>query len=98
MRDTVYRDEVIEICKRWRRKAIKEQNGEGWYMADILLKFIQRIPSADRPQGEWEIYAVSPFDGEDCRCSNCGKTGCAPYWNFCPNCGSRNVMKGADDE
>ena len=52
--------------------------------------------SADRPQGVWEIYTVSPFDGEDCRCSECGQTGCAPYWDYCPNCGAR--MKGADND
>ena len=57
---------------------------------------LRQLPSADRPQGEWEIYMVSPFDGEDCRCSECGQTGCAPYWDYCPNCGCR--MKGADDE
>ena len=48
------------------------------------------------PQGEWEIYVISPFDGEDCRCSECGQTGCVPYWDYCPNCGAR--MKGVDDE
>lgn len=51
---------------------------------------------ADRPQGHWEIYIVSPFDGEDCRCSECGAIGCVPYWDYCPYCGAR--MKGADDE
>ena len=63
MRDTVYRDEVIEICKRWRKKAIKEQNGEGWYIADILLKFIQRMPSADRPQ--WWIPCSERLPSEN---------------------------------
>lgn len=57
--------------------------------------FMQAV-LADRPQGEWEIYVISPFDGEDCRCSECGYTGCAPYWDYCPNCGAR--MKGADDD
>lgn len=96
MRDTVYRDEVIEICKRWRRKAIKEQNGEGWYMADILLKFIQRMPSADRPQGE-NLLEEYPSLFE---CSICGAS-CFDTipWDcniiFCPNCGAR--MKGADE-
>lgn len=50
---------------------------------------INNVPSADEPQGEWEIYVISPFDGEDCRCPKCGETGCVPSWNYCPNCGIR---------
>lgn len=71
MRDTVYRDEVIEICKRWRRKAIKEQNGEGWYMADILLKFMQRMPSADRPKHYCAECKFEPIDKRCMPCSSC---------------------------
>ena len=89
-KDIIYREDAIEVVKKW-FEVIRLN-------PDILIDSIISIPSADRPQGEWEIYVVSPFDGEDCRCSNCGKTGCAPYWNFCPNCGSRNVVKGADDD
>lgn len=44
---------------------------------------------SERKKGKWEIYVISMFDGEDCRCSECGKTGCVPYWNYCPNCGAR---------
>lgn len=43
----------------------------------------------ERKTGKWEIYVISPFDGEGCRCSECGFEG-APYWDFCPNCGSYN--------
>lgn len=45
--------------------------------------------------GKWEIYVISMFDGEGCRCSECGFEG-APYWDFCPNCGVR--MEGTDEE
>lgn len=54
---------------------------------------IRNCPTADRPQGHWEIYIVSPFDGEDCRCSECGAIGCVPYWDYCPYCGSRNQVE-----
>ena len=39
--------------------------------------------------GHWIIYTVSPFDGEDVKCSECGQRGCAPYWGYCPNCGAK---------
>lgn len=103
MRDTVYRDEVIEICKRWRKKAIKEQNGEGWYMADILLKFMQRMPSADRPQGEWIDAEIPLESGGSMPIQVCNL--CKTFYPLaytggghrsCPHCGAK--MKGADDE
>lgn len=40
--------------------------------------------------GKWIIYVISPFDGEDVKCSECGQHGCAPYWDYCPYCGSKN--------
>ena len=43
----------------------------------------------ERKRGRWEIYIISMIDGEGCRCSECGFEG-APYWEFCPNCGSYN--------
>ena len=95
---------IGELVDRLRRESKSMGKYGVDYMATLLMQASDTIimlsekARADRPQGEWEIYVVSPFDGEDCRCSNCGKTGCAPYWNFCPNCGSRNITKGADDE
>ena len=47
-------------------------------------------PSAER-HGRWIIYTVSPWDGEDVKCSVCGEKGCAPYWDYCPHCGSQMV-------
>ena len=52
MRDTIYRDEAVEICERWRQRAKEHHDRDGWYMADILLRFMKEMPSADRPQ-EW---------------------------------------------
>ena len=49
----------------------------------------------ERKKGKWEIYVISMFDGEGCRCSECGFEG-APYWDFCPNCGS--PMDGGEQE
>lgn len=60
-----------------------------------VKKYILVIPTANRPQGHWEIYTVSPFDGEDCRCSECGAIGCVPYWDYCPHCGA--LMEGEVD-
>ena len=43
MRDTIYRDEAVEVIKRWFEK-IKLN-------PDILIDSIISIPSAERPQG-----------------------------------------------
>ena len=51
----------------------------------------------ERKSGHWIIYTVSMLDGEDCKCSECGQTSCAPYWNFCPNCGAK-MEEGEQDE
>ena len=47
------------------------------------------LPSAQPKRGKWIIYTVSPFDGADVKCSECGQRGCATYWDYCPNCGAR---------
>ena len=53
------------------------------------IVILEQLPSAqpERKPGKWEIYIISMFDGEGCRCSECGFEG-APYWDFCPNCGA----------
>ena len=58
---------------------------------------IMELPSAqpERKPGKWEIYVISMFDGEGCRCSECGFEG-APYWDFCPGCGAD--MRGEQDD
>ena len=60
------------------------------YDSDRLA--IETVPSVDavpERRGKWIIYVISPFDGEDVKCSECGQRGCAPYWDYCPNCGAR---------
>lgn len=51
---------------------------------------LKALPAAEpeRKKGKWIIYAISLLDGEDVKCSECGQCGCAPNWNFCPNCGA----------
>lgn len=54
---------------------------------------IEEFPTADTVpvrHGKWIVYVISPFDGEDVKCSECGQHGCAPYWDYCPYCGSKN--------
>ena len=68
---------------------------------DYFKEIVERLPSADRQQGEWIGYEVPS------KCSVCGHCwdeyvfgqeiwydGSVP--NYCPHCGAR--MKGADDE
>lgn len=54
---------------------------------DSLIVAVRKA-FAEPKRGKWIIYTVSPFDGEDVKCSECGQRGCAPYWDFCPNCGA----------
>lgn len=93
MNDTIYRDEAIEICERWRQRAKEHHDRNGWYMADILLRFMKEMPSANRPQGEW-IYSHEGTIAAGLYCSNCGKHGYGE--KFCPNCGA--YMKKAGDK
>lgn len=48
--------------------------------------------------GRWIIYPVSTWDGEDVKCSVCGEKGCAPYWDYCPHCGSQMVEVVSENE
>ena len=65
----------------------------------VAISALYRVPSADRPQGEW----IDRSDGgrilnpwwENYECNRCGYYG-SGTWNFCPYCGAQ--MKGADDE
>lgn len=76
----------------------EESYMEGWCKGfnaavDHCMHHVIHAPTIEpeRKKGKWEIYVISMLDGEDCRCSECGKTGCVPYWNFCPNCGARMI-------
>ena len=98
MKDTIYRDEAVEICERWRQRAKEHHDRDGWYMADILLRFMREMPSVDRPQGEWINHFDDLFpEDSTIECSICHEE--QPLEiddNYCPNCGAR--MKGASDD
>lgn len=63
----------------------------------MLIQSVKQMDAAqpERKTGKWEIYVISMFDGEGCRCSECGLEGVS-YWDFCPNCGAD--MREVDDE
>ena len=74
-----------------------------WHVGvSASISALHRVPSADRPQGEWILQE----DDDIYNCSECefeiDATGCidpteyVEIYNYCPNCGAR--MKGADDE
>lgn len=107
MNDTIYRDEAIEICERWRQRAKEHHDRNGWYMADILLRFMKEMPSADRPRGEWirdKYWSRGAGMGEEYgffyKCSLCGyevENGYARCdFNFCPDCGARMEKIGEE--
>ena len=82
-----------------REDAIKA--GDAFLGTDPIVERIKRLPSADRPQGEWIKFGL----GRGTRilfCTNCERRIEVPLsqgdsnYDFCPNCGAR--MKGADDE
>lgn len=62
-----------------------------------MVKMIENAPTIDPfRKGKWIVYVVSMLDGEDCKCSECGQTSCAPYWHYCPNCGVK--MEGCEQD
>jgi len=53
---------------------------------------IKDLPAAhpEPPKkGKWIIYPLYPDGGEVYMCSECGKFGMPPYFNYCPNCGAK---------
>lgn len=63
-----------------------------WVRYRAIEQVVKEQPSVEAEpvrHGHWIIYPVSPFDGYDVKCSECEMRGCAPYWDFCPNCGAR---------
>ena len=79
--------------------AVKEVTGMSLPWNDRHYEALQMaIKALDEPEpktGNWEIYVISAYDGEGCKCSECGFEG-VPYWDYCPNCGAD--MRGKQDE
>ena len=87
MSDLIDRQAAIdEVHKNY--DTILDFKSDGRTVADSFEDIINALPSAqpERKPGKWEIYNISPFDGQGCECSECGFEG-VPYWNFCPHCG-----------
>ena len=75
---------------------------EDWHRGiSVSISALHRVPSADRPQGEWR--SMGDFE----RCSVCDSTHLKEFQSYygktiwiktpyCPYCGAK--MKGADDE
>ena len=85
MSDLIDRQAVIDIVYRQRFGLQK-------LSFDIIMEKLSELPSAEpeRKTGKWIIYDIALFDGGvDVKCSECGQCGCAPYWDFCPNCGAK---------
>ena len=82
--DLISRQAVLSLPKSTTKTLGGEIVSESVEISDI-----EELPSVqpEPTRGEWEIYEISPFDGEGCRCSECRFEG-VPYWNFCPNCGA----------
>ena len=91
--DTISRQAAID--------EIRECFSMGGCHADqySIVGHINSLPSVQpkHKPGKWEIYVISPFDGEGCRCSECKYEG-APYWDFCPNCGAEMTEVSLDEE
>ena len=105
MSDLIKREDAIKtIHNYWKKRLDTLWTADSHQIYKILehnktlCNFIDAIPSADRPQGEWifrrEFVEDKPFTGY--RCSNCNYWKSMGAWNYCPNCGAK--MKGADDE
>ena len=88
--DLIKRADAIEALKAVECFGVIECKTVG------LIKDINAIPSADRPQGEWTDYK------DEHTCSVCKEVVIDDWYyeyeryDFCPHCGAS--MKGADDE
>ena len=89
--DLIRRSDAIKALKREK----SDWNNDYNVPIDHCIERLNKVKSADRPQGEW-IYTDNPLRLDDeWACSRCGNISFART-NFCDRCGAR--MKGADDE
>ena len=65
-------------------------------------EWVDKFPSADRPQGEWiRTGRTNIYGGIEVQCSNCNDKVMVQHiedeW-FCRHCGADMGMKGANDD
>ena len=86
--------------RKYKTMNLDDAYEQGW---EDCQACISRIPSADRPQGEWIDAEIPLESGGSMPIQACNL--CKTFYplaytggghRFCPNCGAR--MKGADDE
>lgn len=109
MNDLIKRADAIKAINarsNWYQVTCNGKQIAVMLMAKDVNEILEKVPSADRPQGEW-IYGehdVAMCDGY--RCDRCGFFVPWDYehkfidfindYHFCPNCGA-DMRKGADD-
>lgn len=87
--DTILRSDAIKAISL--RARIPHDVVSAQYV-NMAISAICSVPSADRPQGEWEITGKNhPYK----RCPFCKRVRAFTDTRFCDWCGAR--MKGADD-
>ena len=80
MADLIDRIELMRQIAEFGREIPKDQ----------VMEVIARVPTTDRPKGEWVYHEDYKLDGECCyECSECGRM--YDYkMNYCGYCGSDN--------
>lgn len=96
MRDLIKRADVIKAIEELRKEPHWLHDGDDYRVCGLseAEDAIERLPSADRPQGEW-IDRSGGIEGAWNYCSVCGEQAIDLY-DYCPNCGAR--MRGTRDE
>lgn len=103
-KDTIYREDAIKAINarsNWYQVTCNGKQIAVMLMAKDVNEILEKLPSADRPQGEWIVTQENGTHNYIYRCSVCEWYEYHAYpdvkgHNYCPNCGAR--MKGADDE
>lgn len=91
-KDIIYREDAIKAINArsdWYQVTCNGKQIAVMLMAKDVNEMLEKVPSADRPQGKWID------DGGIEKCNQCGERKEFPHWNFCPNCGAD--MRGEDD-
>ncbi len=88
-------DRDIVIKKYINPDIEKFHNSDVKIVLENLKQNILKMPSVDRPQGEW-IIEQDEQGRTYGKCTVCGMKQYAGYINFCPDCGAR--MKGVDND